>query len=142
MKIKPIFADNFTIAVRVQVREDAGMVSEVEEFLKAHLDTKQFGANVRGLLKLMQDFSVDGSKKLTSQQFHQADDSGLWRFSKGRLRIYCMRDEQDNLILLTGALVKKTQPTERSVIRQAKSLWSDYQKAKKEGTLEVVGVES
>lgn len=139
MKLKPIIKNNYLVAESIKEVDGEVEYGEVEKFLKQKQGEKQFRSNVLGLLLLLKEYSKNGTKNLTSNHFHVADsDTNLYRFSKGRLRVYCKLDSDEKLILLTGALVKKTQPTEKQVIRHARKIWKQYELEKQKGTVEVI----
>ncbi len=87
------------------------------------------------MLKLFERYAVGGRQALTAELFHEAGDNGnIWEFVKGRLRVYCFKDD-NGLVILTHGVVKKTQTTAQSDITRAVREKEAYLVAKKNGQL-------
>lgn len=99
-----------------------------------------FSGSASGIIDLFELYAESGQSKLSSSQFHSADENGVYRFSKGKLRIYCFKDGTDLVICSHGAL-KKGQKTAIKDSRAAQSCKTRYADALKKGEVEFVSME-
>lgn len=91
-----------------RIRDDFSCEIPVLEFLREHANIGDQKASVSGLKKLFERYAENGSSALTTDLFHEADKTEkIFEFIKGRIRVLCFKDE--NKIILTNGLVKKTQ---------------------------------
>lgn len=128
MLLKVLFDNHYRVAAPARDKE-GNAVSDVEKFMRS--SAAQHHTHVVELWRLIDEFSKNGSMNLSRPQFHKADtNSGLLRFAKGRLRVYCMVDEDEKLVLLTGGLVKKSQETDDKAVMAANAKWKRYLAAK------------
>ncbi len=140
MLLKVLFDNRYRVAVPSKERGAGLAKSDVEKFMGSA--AAQNGRHVVELWGLIQEFSENGSINLTRPQFHKADtNTGLLRFAKGRLRVYCMIDEDEKLVLLTGGLVKKSQETDDKAVMSANAKWKSYQAAKSSSDIDFRGEE-
>ncbi|MCK9468238.1 MAG: type II toxin-antitoxin system RelE/ParE family toxin [Porticoccaceae bacterium] len=93
-------------------------------------------AHARGFAALFQRYAAFGKNGLTSEQFHEAGGDDIYRFRKGRLRVYCFLDET-NLVILSHAAVKKKQKTPPSDLTKAEAVKKEYMAAKIAGALSI-----
>ena len=100
----------------------------------------QFGANVRGLLKLLEEIAC-GTRdptQLPNELCHRIDNSHqIWQFTKGRLRLLWFYDGV-KLIVCAHVFIKKSQETPNKEKDIAINLKTRYEKAVSNGTLEVI----
>lgn len=89
--------------------------------------------NAEGITALMERYAVSGEDLLTPDQFHKAGGN-IYRFRKGRLRLYCFIDE-GNLIVLSHSAIKKEQKTAKVELAKAEALRTRYLDAKNAGEL-------
>ena len=83
-------------------------------------------AHVDGLFSLFESYAESGVGKLTESQFHPAGANGeVFRFRKGRLRIYCFKDG-NNLVIATHGCVKKQNATDDKDIGAALRMKKQY----------------
>ena len=81
-----------------------------------------------GFRSLFELYSERGRQGVTADQFHEVDSKhNIWRFRKGRLRIYCFRDpDERSLILLTQGALKKSQRTDKADVQGAVRMKERY----------------
>lgn len=140
MLLKVLFDNRYRVAAPSKEKGDELAKSDVEKFMGS--SASQHGKHVTELWGLIHEFSENGSLNLTQPQFHKADtNTGLLRFAKGRLRIYCMIDEDEKLVLLTGGMVKKSQETDAKSVMNANAKWKRYQTAKSSNNIDFRGEE-
>ena len=122
-------------SVLVVVDEKNGTeFSEVLNYLQTHSEKK----NVLGIRSLFSNYAKDGTDGLTENQFHPAKntDPNIYRFGKGKVRVYCFQDGDDVIVTTHGAQ-KKSQETTKADMDQANAVRDAYFEAKNSGTLEV-----
>lgn len=94
-------------------------------------------ASAKGFKVLFQRYAKQGRPGLTAELFHEANKKErIWELIKGRLRIYCFIDSDNNLLLLSHGIVKKNQTTRKNDVRQAVALRDRYLAANQSGTLQ------
>lgn len=121
---------------RVAALIDDDGCCEVLKFLSEIAPNHQ--ASAKGFKPLFRRYAEDGRQRLTTDTFHHANaELDIWEFIKGQLRVYCFRDADDQLIILSHGVVKKTQKAKSQDIQRAVSLRQRYLTAKQEGILEV-----
>ena len=98
---------------------------------------------VDGFVSLFEQYAREGRNGVTAGQFHEADASeGIWRFAKGKLRIYCFKDpDEKSLVLLTHGALKASQKTQKSDIQQAVSLRDQYLTDKEAGNIRELSID-
>lgn len=107
---------------------------ELIAYLSSHSERK----NAQGILSLFKNFANGGRDELTPSQFHPASnkDPNIYRFSKGKIRIYCFFDGP-NIIIGTHGAMKKSQSTAQADLDKANAVRSCYLTAKAAGTLTI-----
>lgn len=105
-----IASENYNVKAICKIREDLSYSVPVIDFLKENRKTMR--SHVDGMMQLFKRYAAGGRAKLTNDVFHQASDDGIWRFSKGQLRVYGFLD--GNTIVLTNCALKKSQKTDKS----------------------------
>jgi len=79
---------------------------------------------------------------LTDATFHEASrENDIWEFIKGQLRIYCFKDSNGQVVILSHGIIKKSQKAKKQDIERAVTLREQYLKAKDNGTLEEINNE-
>lgn len=69
---------------------------------------------------------------MTGDSVHEADKlEGIWRFRKGKLRIYYFADNSKSRIILTHGALKKTQKAAKKEVSEAARTKERYQIEKK-----------
>lgn len=75
-------------------------------------------ASASGMKTFFLRYAENGQSSLPSDVFHEASkENGIWRFSKGQLRVYCFKD--GNALILTHGDLKKTKKTDKADIDKA-----------------------
>ena len=90
-----------------------------------------------GFRSLFEQYAREGRNGITAEQFHEADTSeGIWRFAKGKLRVYCFKDpDEKSLVLLTHGALKASQKTRKGDIQRAVGLRDKYLADKEAGNI-------
>lgn len=132
MRVRLIAAELWTLYGVMDGQHDVLRDLEVLE--------RQFGANVRGLLRLLEEIACGrrDPTQLPKELCHRIDDSHqIWQFTKGRLRLLWFYDGV-KLIVCVHVFIKKSQETPKKERDIAISLKTRYEKAVSDGTLEVI----
>jgi hypothetical protein len=131
MKIRIIEQGRNRVAVTLN---DAGEC-ELLDFLQSM--PSNYKSSAKGFKALFQRYALGGRQMLTDATFHEASrEDDIWEFIKGQLRVYCFRDGDDKLVILSHGILKKTQQAKKQDVERAARLRERYLKAKENGTLE------
>lgn len=113
---------------------------EVLDFLATAPSNYQSSA--KGFKSLFQRYAQGGRQMLTDATFHEASrENDIWEFIKGQLRIYCFKDSNGQVVILSHGIIKKSQKAKKQDIERAVTLREQYLKAKDNGTLEEINNE-
>ncbi len=93
-----------------------------------------------GFLSLFERYAEFGTEQLTAEQFHPADNNGIYRFRKGRLRVYCFMDGA-NLVVCTHGTIKKSQKTQTKDSAAAKANRKRYDMDKQANKIALISIE-
>lgn len=123
----------------LKLTEDQNQVVSTQEAIDDLANVAHpFKAHAKGLKSLFVRYAKTGTQDLTSEMFHEADkEEGIMEFKRGRLRVYCFLDG-GRIVVLSHAIVKKSQKTDKRDVEKAKRLKDAYFSAKADGTLEII----
>jgi len=119
--------------VVAEIQTDADGVERCDLTIAMENVQAKMKANCAGIIELMDRFAEGGTGKLTASQFHPAGGDEIYRFGKGKLRLYCFIDD-GCLVVCSHINTKKSQQTNPKDLKKAESLKTRYLKAK-EGNL-------
>ena len=104
----------------------------------AYLQEHNEKANVAGLFSLFENYAAGGASNLTKKQFHpaKAGETDIWRFGKGKVRIYCFFDG-DAVIVATHGARKDSQETSAKNMADARKIRDEYFAEKERGLIEI-----
>lgn len=141
MKFKTFAKGKYEIIAPVRETGEGELHCDIEEELKklSKGNANNQKAVVNALITIKK-LAEEGTA-FTSSKFCGADtDSGLKKIRCGRLRIYCFVND-DQIVLLTEAMIKKTNETDKKVVKKSQKILRDYEAALKQGNVEILEVE-
>ena len=96
-------------------------------------------ADAEGMFGRLRRFAELGRQGLTTAMFHSVDPAKeVWEFVKGDLRAFCFFDGNE-LIVMSSAIVKKSQKVDPAEVATAQRLRRQYFEAKAAGALKLGG---
>lgn len=138
MKLLKLFHHQNTILAPFERANDVIYIPALSD-LKSIDSAHQ--ASAIGLRAILQRYAEGGRLRLNSEIFHQAKTgTNVWRFSKGRVRLYCFLDDW-RLAILSHSVIKKQQATDKADIDSVLKLQAAYQQDKQLGSLEFCEVQ-
>lgn len=132
MRLKVLYAHRWQI---ISPMEADGR-SQVEVFMDevGH----SFGANLSGLLGMMERHSRFGSETFNTEQCHYVDQNEkIYEYIKGRLRFFWFEDG-DRVVVCTHGIIKKTQKTPKREIAKAIRVKNAYKKNRDSGSITLI----
>jgi len=88
---------------------------------------KETAASAKGFRALFIRYSESGTNNLTTALFHEANkEEKIWEFIKGRLRVYCFIDSNNQAIILASCALKKGQKAPTRMIEEAVRIRERY----------------
>lgn len=118
-----LITGQYSVKAVVQKRGDGTSVVPVLDFLESQCATNK--AHVSGMKQLFLRYAEHGPSGIPTEIFHYASkNDGIWRLSKGQLRVYGFMD--GNTFILTHGSLKKTKKTNKSDIEQSVSKKREY----------------
>lgn len=89
-----------------------------------------------GLLDMLERAAEGGLQQFSSKQSHYInEDPKIYEFIRGPLRLIYFHGENNNVVVSTEVVVKKSQKADKKVVSKAKKMRKDYFEAIQNNTL-------
>ena len=89
-----------------------------------------------GLLNMLERVGEDGFKNFSAKQSHYInDDPKIYEFIRGPLRLIYFHGKENNVVVTTEIVVKKSTKADAKVVNRAKQIRKDYFESIQNNTL-------
>lgn len=127
--------------VAVLKEREQGLECPSLEFLSEQPANLQ--ASAKGMKKLFRLYAQRGPEGLTGAMFHLADQNeGIYEFIKGDLRLFCFKDEDESLVIVSNGGHKKSQKANKKDVATAVRVRDEYFAAKKSGHIQLLEIDT
>ena len=116
----------FSVLAEIRKNQDGTeFIPIIEQFQNAENNHK---ASIDGFTKLFDLYSKNGPTGLTYNWFHKPGDQGenLYQFIKGRLRLLCFYNENEDAVILSHYEIKQGRKLSEKVLNRARKIRTRY----------------
>ena len=144
MKLAILAEGKHTVCAYLETSEDeegrtiikeCPFFADVTSLSKAN---KKYRSDCEKLMEVIDNYAAAGTSRLPPEQFKSVTSptNDIFELKRGRVRAYCFKYDDDNIIILTCCVLKRDQP-DKSKIRKARSLHDQYDADKLNGLIEL-----